>query len=143
MRSTQSETMVAVIASVEQLSASLAEAANEVLAMEPPQETAYNPISSADAVTRYAGSFVPSWAGAIAIDLLPGVLVFVLAITQAAIRNGRDGLSIEETLTLADLKAAMNAMRDVEVSMGDADSEILKRMQGDRNSAIGKASDAS
>ncbi len=143
MRSTQSETMVAVVASVERLSESLANAADEVLAMEPPQETAYNPISSADAVIRYAGSFVPSWAGAIAIDLLPGVLVFVLAVTQAAIRNGRDGLSIEETLTLADLKAAMNAMRDVEASMGDADSEILRRLQGDRNAPEGKMSDAS
>ena len=70
---------------------------------------------------------MPSWAGAIAIDLLPGILVFVLAITQAAIRNGRDGLSIEETLTLADLKAAINAMKDVEASMGAADAEILRR----------------
>jgi hypothetical protein len=132
MRATQSDSMQAVITSVESLSGSLTEAANEVLEMQPPQETAYNPISSADAVIRYAGSFVPSWAGAIAIDLLPGVLVFVLAVTQAAIRNGRDGLSIEETLTLADLKAAMNAMQDVEATMGSADSAILKRMQGDR-----------
>jgi uncharacterized membrane protein YgdD (TMEM256/DUF423 family) len=141
MRSTQSETMVAVVVSVERLSESLTEAANEVLAMEPPQETAYNPISSADAVIRYAGSFVPSWAGAIAIDLLPGVLVFVLAVTQAAIRNGRDGLSIEETLTLADLKAAMNAMRDVEASMGDADNAILKRLRQEPKLTEGKVSD--
>lgn len=141
-RNTQSETMVAVVASVERISDSLADAANEVLAMEPPQETAYNPISSADAVIRYAGNFVPSWAGAIAIDLLPGVLVFVLAVTQAAIRKGRDGLSIEETLTLADLKAAMSAMRDVEASMGDADSAILQRLRGDQTSSEGKAPDA-
>lgn len=141
MRSTQSETMVAVVVSVERLSESLTEAANEVLAMEPPQETAYNPISSADAVIRYAGSFVPSWAGAIAIDLLPGVLVFVLAVTQAAIRNGRDGLSIEETLTLADLKAAMNAMRDVEASMGDADTAILNRLRQEPKLTEGRVSD--
>ena len=56
--------------------------------MDLPQETAYNPISAADAVIRYAGNFVPSWAGAIAIDLLPAVLVLILAITQAAIRSG-------------------------------------------------------
>ena len=99
----------------------------EVLEMEPPIETAYNPISSADAVIRYAHNFVPSWAGAIAIDLLPAVLVFVLAITQAAIRSGRDGMSIEETLTLADLKAAMNAMKDVEITLGAADAAIQDR----------------
>jgi hypothetical protein len=105
--------------------------------MEPPQETAYNPISSADAVIKYAGNFMPSWAGAIAIDLLPGILVFVLAVTQSAIRNGRDGLSIEETLTLADLRAAVNAMKDVEATMGDADSEIMRRLRS--NPAQGAA----
>ncbi len=127
IRQAQSSTIGSVLNALDQRGASLKRAADEVLAIEPPQETAYNPISSADAVIRYAGNFVPSWAGAIAIDLLPGILVFVLAITQSAIRNGRDGLSIEETLTLADLKAAINAMKDVEASMGDADGEILRR----------------
>lgn len=127
IRQAQSSTIGSVLNALDQRSASLKRAADEVLAIEPPQETAYNPISSADAVIRYAGNFVPSWAGAIAIDLLPGILVFVLAITQSAIRNGRDGLSIEETLTLADLKAAINAMKDVEASLGDADGEILRR----------------
>lgn len=127
VRQAQSSTIGSVLNALDQRSASLKRAADEVLAMEPPQETAYNPISSADAVIKYAGNFVPSWAGAIAIDLLPGILVFVLAITQSAIRNGRDGLSIEETLTLSDLKAAINAMKDVEASMGAADAEILRR----------------
>jgi hypothetical protein len=132
IRDAQSSTIVSVLDALDQRSQTLGQAAARVLAMEPPQETAYNPISSADAVIRYAGNFVPSWAGAIAIDLLPGVLVFVLAITQTAIRSGRDGLSIEETLTLADLKAAINAMKDVEASLGDADAEIVRRLrQGD------------
>jgi uncharacterized membrane protein YgdD (TMEM256/DUF423 family) len=127
IRDAQSSTIGSVLNALDQRSQTLKRAADEVLAIEPPQETAYNPISSADAVIKYAGNFVPSWAGAIAIDLLPAILVFVLAITQAAIRNGRDGLSIEETLTLADLKAAINAMKEVEASMGAADAEILRR----------------
>lgn len=127
IREAQSSTIGSVLTALDQRSLTLRRAADEVLALDPPQETAYNPISSADAVIRYAGNFVPSWAGAIAIDLLPGILVFVLAITQAAIRNGRDGLSIEETLTLADLKAAINAMKDVEQAMGAADAELLRR----------------
>jgi len=129
VREAQSTTIGSVLDALDQRSRTLGQAAAQVLEMEPPQETAYNPISSADAVIRYASSFAPSWAGAIAIDLLPGVLVFVLAVTQAAIRSGRDGLSIEETLTLSDLKAAINAMRDVEVSMGDTDAEILRRLR--------------
>ncbi|WP_322893544.1 MULTISPECIES: hypothetical protein [unclassified Yoonia] len=131
IREAQTSTIGSVLDALDQRSQSLGRAAAEVLALEPPQETAYNPISSADAVIRYAGNFAPSWAGAIAIDLLPGVLVFILAITQAAIRNGRDGLSIEETLTLADLKAAISAMKDVEATMGDADAEMLRRVRED------------
>lgn len=127
IRDAQSATIASVLNALDQRSQTLRRAADEVLAMQPPLETAYNPISSADAVIRYAGNFVPAWAGAIAIDLLPAVLVFVLAITQAAIRSGRDGLSIEETLTLADLKAAISAMRDVEQAMGAADAEIRRR----------------
>jgi hypothetical protein len=127
VRQAQSATINSVLDALDQRSKTLQDAAEEVLEIEPPIETAYNPISSADAVIRYAHNFVPSWAGAIAIDLLPAVLVFVLAITQAAIRSGRDGLSIEETLTLADLKAAMNAMKDVENTMGAADAAIQER----------------
>ncbi|MEM6499386.1 MAG: hypothetical protein AAF709_22015, partial [Pseudomonadota bacterium] len=127
IRQAQSSTIKSVLDALDQRSKTLQEAAQEVLEMEPPIETAYNPISSADAVIRYAHNFVPSWAGAIAIDLLPAVLVFVLAITQAAIRSGRDGMSIEETLTLADLKAAMKAMKDVESTMGAADAAIQDR----------------
>jgi hypothetical protein len=127
IREAQSSTIGSVLNALDQRSHTLKRAADEVLSIEPPQETAYNPISKADAVIRYASSFVPSWAGAIAIDLLPGILVFVLAITQSAIRNGRDGLSIEETLTLSDLKAAINAMKEVETTMGAADAEILRR----------------
>jgi len=142
VREAQSSTIGSVLDALDQRSQTLGQATDQVLEMEPPEETAYNPISSADAVIRYASSFVPSWAGAIAIDLLPGVLVFVLAVTQAAIRSGRDGLSIEETLTLADLRAAVNAMRDVEISMGDTDAEILRRVHGDTSSQDDKSSEA-
>ncbi|MBO9446309.1 hypothetical protein [Ruegeria sp. R14_0] len=127
VRDAQSSTINSVLNALDQRGKTLQNAAEEVLEIEPPIETAYNPISSADAVIKYAHNFVPSWAGAIAIDLLPAVLVFVLAITQAAIRSGKDGMSIEDTLTLSDLRAAMNAMKDVEATMGVADAAILDR----------------
>lgn len=128
VREAQSSTISSVMTALDQRGQSLLNAANEVLEMEPPVETAYNPVSSADAVIRYAGNFVPSWAGAIAIDLLPAVLVFVLAVTQATIRSGREGLSIEDTMTLTDLRAAINAMRDMDASMADADSSLKRRL---------------
>ena len=62
----------------------------------------------------YARNFIPSWAGAIAIDLLPGVLVLIVAITQGLIREGREGAAIEDTMTIAELRAALHAARDVD-----------------------------
>ncbi|WP_323803559.1 hypothetical protein [Sulfitobacter litoralis] len=117
VRGNQASTITAVLEVLAQRAATLERAAQDVLAMAPPTETTYTPISSADAVIKYARNFVPSWAGAIAIDLLPAVLVFILAITQGAIREGREGAAIEETLTLAELRAAVLAMRDMDAAM--------------------------
>lgn len=130
VREDQAATMGSVLDALDRRAATLRDAAEEVLAMPPPQETTYTPISAADAVIRYAGAFAPSWAGAIAIDLLPGVLVFILAVTQAAIRRGKEGVGIEETLTLAELRAAMRGLRDIEGALGSADDAMLSRVIG-------------
>ena len=115
-RGAQGATITSVLEVLAQRATTLERAAQAVLAMPPPSETTYTPISSADAVILYARNFVPSWAGAIAIDLLPAVLVFILAITQIAIRSGREGAAIEDTLTLAEIRAALVAMRDMETA---------------------------
>ena len=127
IRNAQFSTIASVLDALDQRSQTLRSAADEVLALELPIETACNPISSADAVIRYAENFAPSWAGAVAIDLLPAILVFVVAIIRAAIRSGRDGIGVEQSLTLSDLKTAMNAMRDIVTSMGAVDAEIRRR----------------
>ena len=116
-RTDQAATITSVLEVLAQRATTLERAAQNVQALEPATEVTYTPISSADAVILYARNFVPSWAGAIAIDLLPAVLVFILAITQSAIRGGREGAAIEDTLTLAELRAAMAALRDVETTM--------------------------
>lgn len=113
-RGDQQSTIASVLAVLGQRADTLRTAAEAVTAMPPPGDTTYTPISAADAVILYAGNFAPSWAGAIAIDLLPAVLVLILAVTQAAIRSGRDGVRIEETLTLSELRGAMLAMREME-----------------------------
>jgi len=126
-RGNQASTITSVLEVLAQRAATLESAAQAVLMMPPPTETTYTPISSADAVIRYARNFVPSWAGAIAIDLLPAVLVFILAITQGAIREGREGTSIEETLTLAELRAAVKALRDVDATMKGPGADIASQ----------------
>ena len=117
----QAATISSVLEVLAQRATTLARAAQAVQALQPASDVTYTPISSADAVILYARNFVPSWAGAIAIDLLPAVLVFILAITQSAIRGGREGAAIEDTLTLAELRAAMAAMRDVEHTLHEGD----------------------
>ncbi|SMY07839.1 hypothetical protein [Flavimaricola marinus] len=113
-RAGQQATIDSVMTVLGQRAETLQLAAESVMAMQQPEDTVYTPISTADAVILYAGNFVPSWAGAIAIDLLPAVLVFITAIAQAAIRTGRDNISAEDQLTLAELRAALQALRDVE-----------------------------
>ncbi|QQA44101.1 hypothetical protein [Pelagovum pacificum] len=113
-RQNQSATMNSVLTVLGQRADTLRQAAEAVVAMPPPSDTTYTPISTADAVIRYANNFVPSWAGAIAIDLLPAVLVFIVAITQSAIRSGRERAATEDLMTLAELRAAVRALREVE-----------------------------
>ncbi|TMM55080.1 hypothetical protein [Sulfitobacter sabulilitoris] len=116
-RGDQAATITSVLEVLAQRATTLERAAQAVAAMTPPADTTYTPISAADAVILYARNFVPSWAGAIAIDLLPAVLVFILAITQGAIRTGREGAAVEDTLTIAELRAALQAMREMEATM--------------------------
>ena len=110
----QQATIDSVLDVLGQRAETLLAASSAVEAMTAPAEVEYTPLSAADAVIRYAGNFVPSWAGAIAIDLLPAVLVFILAVTQAAIRSSRDRVAIEDQMTVAELRAAMLALREVE-----------------------------
>ncbi|QXT40720.1 hypothetical protein [Gymnodinialimonas ceratoperidinii] len=110
----QASTITSVLQVLALRAASLEEAAEQVLARPAAPQVSYTPISSADAVILYARNFVPSWAGAIAIDLLPAVLVLILMVTQGAIRAGRGDLPAEDTLTLAELRSALHAMREME-----------------------------
>lgn len=116
-RGDQAATISSVLEVLAQRAQTLARAAQAVQAMPAPPETTYTPISAADAVILYARNFVPSWAGAIAIDLLPAVLVFILAITQGAIRSGREGTAVEDSLTLAELRAAIAVMKEMDSAM--------------------------
>lgn len=114
VRTAQSTTIQSVLNAIDQRARGLAEAAQEVIDRPSPAEITYAPISTAEAVIRYASDFAPSWAGAIAIDLLPGVLVFILAVTQSAIRRERRAVGAEQFMTLSDLESAMIAMRRIE-----------------------------
>ena len=120
VQKTQEEVIDEVIQKIRDVANGLKVEAQKIIEKEKPQKASYTSISSADAVIRYADNFYPQWAGAIAIDLLPAVLVFILAITQAVIRNGRSGTRLEETMTLSELKVAMKAIESVKGNLKNA-----------------------
>ena len=96
--------------------ASLSDAADKILAMPRVEPIRFQSLSPAEAVLRYAGDFIPSWAGAISIDLMPAVLVLILCVVHAAIR--REGLPAvsASNMTAGELIAALQMARQV----GDA-----------------------
>ncbi|WP_116598723.1 hypothetical protein [Primorskyibacter marinus] len=131
-RNNQQATITSVMDVLGQRAQTLQQAAREVMDLPAPEETAYTPISAADAVIRYAGDFVPSWAGAIAIDLLPAVLVLIIAVAQGAIRTGRRNVPVEDRMTLSELRAAVIALRDVETVAGPPPSATPTPTDEDR-----------
>ncbi|MEF2551049.1 hypothetical protein VQ042_06685 [Aurantimonas sp. A2-1-M11] len=108
LRNRQSEVVGRVETAVQAQSQALAAAADEILARPVVVPVRFTPLSSPEAVIRYARDFLPSWAGAISIDLLPAVLIFILCIVQDVIRR-EDG----EEMETGDMSAAelMRAIR--------------------------------
>jgi hypothetical protein len=80
----------------------------------------FQTLSPAEAVLHYAGDFIPSWAGAISIDLMPAVLVLILCVVHAAIR--REGLPVysASNLTAGELVAALQMARE----LGEAQQKV-------------------
>jgi hypothetical protein len=84
------------------------------------------PLSSAEAVLRYAGDFIPSWAGAISIDLMPAVLVLILCVAHASIRRQDTSAASLSSMTASELITAIRLAREVE-----AEQEVGRRRPPD------------
>ncbi|WP_336055263.1 hypothetical protein [Nitratireductor sp. CH_MIT9313-5] len=107
----QDQVMATVRESVAAQSRALRIAAEEIMAQPQVAERRYVPLSAAEAVLRYASSFLPSWAGAISIDLLPAVLVGIMSVVYASIRRDEVVMSDAERLTAADLLRSLDVQR--------------------------------
>ena len=104
----QDAVMARVRASVAAQSEALSAAAGEILALPRVAERRFVPLSAAEAVLLYASSFLPSWAGAISIDLMPAVLVGIMAIVHGAIRRDEDELTEADLITAGDMLRALD-----------------------------------
>jgi hypothetical protein len=117
--------------------ASLSDAADKILATPRVEPSRFQALSPAEAVLRYAGDFIPSWAGAISIDLMPAVLVLILCVVHAAIR--REGtLEVNPSnLTAGELVAALQMARQVEQARrGNPDEHLPGEPKPDAVSAV-------
>jgi hypothetical protein len=94
--------------------ASLSDAADKILATPRVEPSRFQAMSPAEAVLRYAGDFIPSWAGAISIDLMPAVLVLILCIVHAAIRREGPPAVSASNMTAGELVAALQMARELE-----------------------------
>ena len=103
----QDQVMATIRTSVEAQSKALSEAAAEILAQPKVPERRYVPLTSAEAVLRYASDFIPSWAGAISIDLLPAVLVGIMAVVHGAMRRGEEHVEGADRITAGDMMRSL------------------------------------
>ncbi|MEQ1902497.1 MAG: hypothetical protein ABL866_17410 [Devosia sp.] len=109
----QDTVMDTVRESVTAQSAALSQAADEILSQPKVEPARFVPLSSAEAVLRYWSDFIPSWAGAISIDLLPVVLVLVLMIVHDAMRRETSTIEEAETMTAAEMIRAIDLYRQL------------------------------
>ncbi|NKC15035.1 MAG: hypothetical protein GKR94_23450 [Gammaproteobacteria bacterium] len=115
VRAAQSMVVENVRLAITSQSAALTTAADQVLEAPAVLAPRFTPISTAEAVLVYWDSFIPSWAGAVSIDLLPAVIVLILWAVMGAIRSHEDPLPSDSSMTLRDMEAALDALHRIEL----------------------------
>ena len=111
--------------SIASQAASLSDAADKILATPRVEPVRFQSMSPAEAVLHYAGDFIPSWAGAISIDLMPAVLVLILCVVHAAIRREEIPAFSASNMTAGELLAALQMAREVEDARRGIPNEIV------------------
>lgn len=122
----QDQIIANVRASVAAQSEALSTAADEILAEPKTPPRRFVPLSSAEAVLQYYADFIPSWAGAISIDLLPIVLVMVLMLVNDAMRQEEDVMVDADTMSAGEMMRAValyQKMNAIDLSESDEGSE--------------------
>jgi hypothetical protein len=108
--------------------AALATAADDILSRPVAAPVRFIPMSTAEAVVRYAADFVPSWAGAISLDLMPAVLIFIHVIVFAAIRREEGVERDEDLMTAGEVLRAVRIYQSMR-SEPDATSPVKEAPQ--------------
>jgi hypothetical protein len=100
--------------SIKSQSRALSAAADDILARPEAKPVRFVPLSTAEAVIRYASDFLPSWAGAISLDLMPAVLIFIHSIVFAAIRREEGEERDEDAMTAGEIMRALRIYHNMQ-----------------------------
>jgi hypothetical protein len=135
----QTEVMRTVEQAVAAQSAALASSADEIIAEPRVESRRFQPLSSAEAVIRYASDFAPSWAGAISIDLLPAMLVFILAVAHRVSSADLANRSAAETMTAAEMMVALDIYRAMDANdrSTNVDADDTADDRNDKSAPLG------
>ncbi|MBS0239294.1 MAG: hypothetical protein JSR89_12800 [Proteobacteria bacterium] len=93
--------------SIKAQSQALSAAAGEILSRPEAKPIRFVPLSRAEAVIQYGTDFLPSWAGAISLDLMPAVLIFIHSIVFEAIRREEGVARDEDGVTAGEMMRAL------------------------------------
>ncbi|WP_052699454.1 hypothetical protein [Hyphomicrobium sp. 99] len=95
-------------------SQALSSAADEILSRPAAKPIRFVPLSTAEAVIQYATDFLPSWAGAISLDLMPAVLIFIHSIVFEAIRREEGDARDEDGMTAGEIMRALKIYHNLQ-----------------------------
>ena len=126
----QAAVMGSVRGAVEAQSAALSAAADEILMRDPVPPRRFTALTTPEAVLTYARDFLPSWAGAVSIDLMPAVLIMILAVAHAAIRAEERRTPDAERMSAGEMMRAVALLDGLErerASLRVAEADVPER----------------
>ncbi len=100
--------------SIKSQSQALALAADDILSRPEAKPVRFVPFSTAEAVIQYAADFLPSWAGAISLDLMPAVLIFIHSIVFEAIRREEGQARDEDGMSAGEIMRALKIYNNMQ-----------------------------
>ncbi len=109
----QDRVMRSIMEAVAAQSKALQAAAQDILNQPAVPTRRFVPLSTPEAVLLYARDFLPSWAGAISIDLLPMVLVLILSVVHSASRREARTMDVADKITAAEMMRAVTLFRNM------------------------------
>lgn len=138
----QDRVMRSIMEAVAAQSKALQAAAQDILNQPAVPTRRFVPLSTPEAVLLYARDFLPSWAGAISIDLLPMVLVLILSVVHSASRREARTMDVADKITAAEMMRAVALFRNMNTDLPPEQMEkAIEYAANEKGEAVEKPDD--